>query len=109
MPWIKIDLDLPDIENPKLEVLCETTGLDHDTCLGLLIRWFCWVRKHHETGCLVDASPFKAFGKFQEKSGKFQEALCKAGFVKDGWVKNWPLWGGAEIMERARKNQVKYK
>lgn len=106
MPWIKVDVDFPD--HPKIKPIAEALGIEKDHAAGILTRWFCWVRKYAQDGCL-EGKEFEAPGFSPEKNRILTEALTTSGFIKSGWVNDWPEYGGAEIAEKAKREPSKFR
>ena len=106
MPWIKIDVDFPD--HPKVKIIAEALDIDREMAAGLMVRWFCWVRKYCQDGNVQNLE-FELPGKIPENSRKFREALVDTGFIRSGWVNKWPEYGGSEIAEKAKREPDKFK
>lgn len=103
--WLKTDTLMP--MHPKITDLAEQLGTSRRETVGLMMDFFVWVRSYAESGKVSDF-----YGKKTVENGKGVELLSileKTGWIVDGWIKNWHIFGGAEIVEKAKRDPIKYR
>lgn len=107
MAFVKIDPDL--YGHPKVMTLGSALGLTADQAGDLCVRFWCWCKRYAEIGRVTYSSTQLEAGLRWPLDGKFLDGMKQAGLIdEEGWVNDWPEWGGAEMMDRARKNPNKY-
>jgi hypothetical protein len=105
MGWIKMDERI--YQNYKTLKLAETCNIDSWQAGDYMCRFFIWARGHCETGKVeynADQIALCIHLPFEIAKGFWDVEI-----IKDGWIDEWPEWGGAMVMENARKHPLKYK
>ena len=108
--WIKVSCLFS--QHPKTTCFAKRLEISRREAVGYLIDWFVWVRRYAETGYIenVDTETMEeAVGWNGKKTGKFRETLDALGWVVDGWVQKWPEYGGAEVVEKAKRKPEEYR
>lgn len=107
MGWIKVDPDI--YQHPKTAKLARLLGVSSRVAGDTMIRVWCWAKKFCEDGQLsrYESADIEHGIEYQNE-GHLLNNLEQAGFIEQGWIKDWLEWGGAEIKEKYRKNKDKY-
>jgi len=92
----------------KVTKLAARLGKSRRETVGLLLDFFVWVRSYAETGFLAEWSNDDVCLALGIDGTDFFGALQETKWIKDGWIKNWHVFGGAEVAEKAKRDPVVY-
>ncbi len=117
--WIKVSVAIS--RHRKTIKLARMWKIPERKVADLLIRFFCWARdgagEDGYIGAWRSIDVFEGihaedyFGDDELKpefTDKAWEQMDKAGWIRDGWIEDWPEWGGAHVWDRAKKNPKKF-
>ncbi len=105
--WIKTDTIMPN--HPKTLRLAAKLGLSRRETVGLLIDFFVWTRSYAETGFLAEWTNEDICPAIGLPDINLLEILQEVGWMDRGRIKNWSVFGGSEITEKAKREPIQYK
>lgn len=105
--WLKIDTVMPN--HPKTVRLAASLGMSRRECVGFLVDFFSWARNYAPTGYLAEWTDKDICPALGLPDIKLLSILEETKWMNQGWIKNWPSFGGAEIAEKAKREPEAFK
>lgn len=106
-PSVRFGLELYD--EPKLEKIGEKFGIDGWDVADIWNRLQLFTRKHNPSGNIQEHSNEYLEKKLRCKTPGIIQAFRDIGWISpDGWVKDFHLWGGADLWYQVTNYQDKY-
>lgn len=111
--WMQIDCDLP--EKPEVQLIVARSGVDLDTVLGRLIRFWRWVQRH-TTSANVERVDAQVLAQLCGGDSEFWKVVSSSGWVEftetgiciSGWKKRFSKSSKKRALDARRQSRKRH-